>query len=77
MSDLLRIFGPWGLVLVTMAWLLKVMVTDKLKSIMDTLSELVNGQKNHNDRIVKIETIMGLNGCMEGEPMCHRRKGDE
>ena len=77
MSDFLRIFGPWGLVLLTMAWLLKVMVTDKLKSIMDTLSELVNGQKNHNDRIVKIETVMGLNGCMEGEPMCHRRKGDE
>ena len=77
MSDFLRIFGPWGLVLATMAWLLKVMVTDKLRNIMSTLSELVNGQKNHNDRIVKIETIMGLNGCMDGEPTCHRRKGDE
>ena len=77
MNGLLSTFGPWALVLLAMAWLLKVMVTDKLKSIMDTLSELVNGQKNHNDRIVKIETVMGLNGCMEGEPMCHRRKGDE
>ena len=77
MSELFRTFGPWGLVLLSMAWLLKVMVTDKLRNIMSTLSELVNGQKNHNDRIVKIETIMGLNGCMEGEPMCHRRKGDE
>ena len=77
MNELFRTFGPWGLVLLSMAWLLKVMVTDKLRNIMSTLSELVNGQKNHNDRIVKIETIMGLNGCMEGEPMCHRRKGDE
>ena len=77
MNGLLSTFEPWTLVLLAMAWLLKVMVTDKLKSIMDTLSELVNGQKNHNDRIVKIETVMGLNGCMEGEPMCHRRKGDE
>ena len=77
MSELFRTFGPWGLVLLSMAWLLKVMVTDKLRNIMSTLSELVNGQKNHNDRIVKIETIMGLNGCMDGEPMCHRRKGDE
>ena len=77
MSDLLRIFGPWGLVLVTMAWLLKVMVSDKLKSIMTTLGELTEGQNNHNERIVRIETVMGLNGCMAGEPMCHRRKGDE
>lgn len=77
MNELFRTFGPWGLVLLSMAWLLKVMVTDKLRNIMSTLSELVNGQKNHNDRIVKIETIMGLNGCMDGEPMCHRRKGDE
>ena len=77
MSDLLRIFGPWGLVLVTMAWLLKVMVSDKLKSIMTTLGELTEGQNNHNERIVRIETVMGLNGCMGVEPMCHRRKGDE
>ena len=77
MSDLLRIFGPWGLVLVTMAWLLKVMVSDKLKSIMTTLGELTEGQNNHNERIVRIETAMGLNGCMGGEPMCHRHKGDE
>ena len=77
MSDLLRIFGPWGLVLVTMAWLLKVMVSDKLKSIMTTLGELTEGQNNHNERIVRIETVMGLNGCMGGETMCHRRKGDE
>ena len=74
MSDLLRIFGPWGLVLVTMAWLLKVMVSDKLKSIMTTLGELTEGQNNHNERIVRIETVMGLNGCMGGEPTCDRRK---
>ena len=74
MSDLLRIFGPWGLVLVTMAWLLKVMVSDKLKSIMTTLGELTEGQSNHNERIVRIETVMGLNGCMGGEPTCDRRK---
>lgn len=74
MSDLMRIFGPWGLVLISMAWLLKVMVSDKLKSIMTTLGELTEGQNNHNERIVRIETVMGLNGCMGGEPTCDRRK---
>ena len=76
MSDLLRIFGPWGLVLVTMAWLLKVMVSDKLKSIMTTLGELTEGQSNHNERIVRIETVMGLNRCAEGAPTCGRRRED-
>lgn len=57
-----------------MAWMLKVMVTDKLKNIMSTLAELVNGQKNHNDRIVRIETVMGLNGCMDGDPLCRHRE---
>lgn len=51
-SDFLRIFGPWGLVLATMAWLLQVMVSDKLKSIMTTLTELTEGQSNHNERII-------------------------
>ena len=60
-----------------MAWLLKVMVSDKLKSIMTTLTELTEGQSNHNERIVRIETVMGLNRCAEGTPACGRRKGDE
>ena len=76
MSDFLRIFGPWGLVLLAMAWLLKVMVTDKLKTIQTALDGLVSGQKNHGDRIVRIETVMGLNGCMGDAPACSRRKGD-
>ena len=76
MSDFLRIFGPWGLVLLTMAWLLKVMVSDKLKSIMTTLGELTEGQSNHNERIVRIETVMGLNHCAEGTPACGRRMED-
>ena len=77
MSEFFKTFGPWGLVLLAMAWLLKVMVTGKLEDIKGTLNELVKGQRNHNDRIVRIETVMGLNGCMEGEPACHRHRGDE
>lgn len=77
MSEFFKTFGPWGVVLLAMAWMLKVMVTGKLEDIKGTLNELVNGQRNHNDRIVRIETVMGLNGCMEGEPTCHRRRGDE
>ena len=77
MGEFFKTFGPWGVVLLAMAWLLKVMVTGKLEDIKGTLIELVKGQRNHNDRIVRIETVMGLNGCMEGEPTCHRRRGDE
>ena len=77
MSEFFKTFGPWGVVLLAMAWLLKVMVTGKLEDIKVTLNELVKGQRNHNDRIVRIETVMGLNGCMEGEPTCHHRRGDE
>ena len=76
MGEFFKTFGPWGVVLLAMAWLLKVMVTGKLEDIKGTLNELVKGQRNHNDRIVRIETVMGLNGCMEGEPTC-RRRGDE
>ena len=75
MGELFKTFGPWALILLAMAWLLKVMVTDKLKSIMDTLKELVSGQRNHNDRIVRIETIMSINGC--GSENCRLGKGDE
>ena len=76
MIEFLRTFGPWGLVLLAMAWLLKVMVTDKLKTIQTTLDGLVSGQKDHGDRIVAIETTMRINGCTDGEPRC-RRKGDQ
>ena len=76
MTEFLRTFGPWGLVLLAMAWLLKVMVTDKLKAIQTTLDGLVSGQKDHGDRIVHIETVMGLNGCMGDAPACNRRKSD-
>jgi len=75
-TEFLRTFGPWGLVLLAMAWLLKVMVTDKLKTIQTTLDGLVSGQKDHGDRIVAIETTMRINGCGDGEPRC-RRKGDQ
>lgn len=76
MTEFLKTFGPWGLVLLSMAWLLKVMVTDKLKTIQTTLDGLVYGQKDHGDRIVRIETVMGLNGCMGDAPACSRRKDD-
>ena len=76
MTEFLRTFGPWGLVLLAMAWLLKVMVSDKLNSIMKTLADLVKGREEHNERIVRIETVMGLNGCMGDSPTCGHRKGD-
>lgn len=60
---LFRTLGPWGLALGIMAWLLKVMVADKLRGIQDTLSTLVEGHSEHAERIVRMETVMGLNGC--------------
>ena len=75
-EQLFKTFGPWALVLLSMAWLLKVMVADKLTDIMTTLARLLSGQANHNDRIVRIETVMDLNSCMGQEPACGRRKDD-
>jgi hypothetical protein len=73
MIDFFRTFGPWGLVLLSMAWLLKVMVADKLSSMMDTLEVLLSGQKNHSDRLTRIETVLEMNGCLDGEPVCRKR----
>lgn len=72
MNEIVRSFGPWGLFLFAMFWLLKVMVADKLRTISHTLDQLVADQKSHNDRIVRIETIMHLNHCGDGDPSCQK-----
>lgn len=66
-ETLFKTLGPWGLALGIMAYLLKVMVADKLTTIQRTLGELVEGQGDHESRIVRIETVMGVNGCMDRE----------
>lgn len=67
---LFKTLGPWGLALGIMAYLLKVMVADKLTTIQKTLGELVEGQNDHAERIVRIETVMRLNGCGSPDLSC-------
>ena len=73
MNEIVRIFGPWGLLVLAMAWLLKYMVVDKLTAIMTSLKQLLAGHDDHHERIITIETIMRQNGCMDGTS-CDRRK---
>lgn len=70
--------GPWGIALGVMAYLLKVMVADKLVSIQRTLTELVDTKDDHAKRIVVLETVMRMNGCAVDASceMPHRRSTD-
>lgn len=79
-ETLFKTLGPWGLALGVMAYLLKVMVADKLISIQKTLAELVQGQGDHESRIVRMETVMTVSGCMDGENGCYtgpRRRSND
>jgi len=79
-SELVRVFGPWGIAVAVMAYLLKVMVADKLISIQRTLSDLVDGQSDHAERIVRIEAVMQISGCgVEGScsPSSFRRRATD
>lgn len=76
-ETLVKIMGPWGIALTVVAYLLKVMVADKLTTIQKTLAELVEGQNDHAERIVRIETVMSINGCGSADPCApHRRASD-
>lgn len=66
-ADLFRTFGPWALVLLSMAAMLKYLVVDKLVSIQATLTKLLEGHSDHESRLVRVETIMKLKGLMEPE----------
>lgn len=76
MNEVIRQFGPWGFFFLAMFWLLKVMVADKLRNISATLDQLLEDQKSHNERIVRIETVMQMNGCGTGNATCHRTSAD-
>lgn len=79
MMSLLSNFGPIGLMFLATAWLLKVMVADKLKVLQATLNELKESLADHEEklhsqdtRITAMETAMRINGCMdrESKPRC-------
>lgn len=78
-ETLFKTLGPWGIALGVMAYLLKIMVADKLTTIQRTLSQLVEGQSDHAERIVRIETVLRINGCGSPDIACdppHRRSTD-
>ena len=77
MIELVRVLGPWALFLIGTGWMLKLLVTDKLKSLQDTLNKLVESIESHDERIRALEQnhaelVGGLRakGCLIGNLHC-------
>lgn len=62
-ADLFRTFGPWALVLLCMAAMLKFLVVDRLNQIMEKLAKV----DEHESRIVRLETVIKLRVFMDSE----------
>ena len=58
MSEFFKTFGPWGLVLLAMAVMLKYLVTDKLKTILAKLAKV----DEHEVKLERISTAMEMHG---------------
>jgi hypothetical protein len=68
-----KAFGPWAMFLVGLLLITKYMITDKLRSIMAKL-DMVD---RHEAELVEIRTVLRMNGCMDANPSCHRRQGEQ
>ena len=66
MSEFFKTFGPWGVVLLAMAVMLKYLVTDKLKTILDKLAKV----DEHEVKLERISTAMEMHGCLTSTPRC-------
>ena len=55
MTDLLKTAGPWAIYLFAMAWMLKLLVTDKLTVLQTTLNQLAASIAGHDERIRFLE----------------------
>jgi len=52
------------------------LVGKRLDGLQEGVSELNAKSDNHGNRITRVETVLQLNGCFEGESFCDRRKDD-
>ena len=66
MGEFFRTFGPWGVVLVAMAVMLKYLVTDKLNTILSKLAKV----DEHEVKLERIKTAMEMHGCLTSAPRC-------
>ena len=66
MSEFFKTFGPWGLVLLVMGFMLKYLVTDKLKTILAKLAKV----DEHEVKLAQIGTAMEMHGCLTPNPHC-------
>lgn len=68
--ELFKTFGPWTMVILAMAGLLKILVTDRLNLILEKLAKV----DEHEVELAQIKTAMKINGCMDPEdtPRCAR-----
>jgi hypothetical protein len=63
--------------ILAMWWLIKTLVADKLNSIKKQLEALTDGMADHGEtlsehkaRLTAVETVMQINGCLNGRPRC-------
>ena len=66
MGEFFKTFGPWGVVLVAMAVMLKYLVTDKLNMILSKLAKV----DEHEVKLERISTAMEMHGCLTSTPRC-------
>ena len=66
MGEFFKTFGPWGVVLVAMAVMLKYLVTDKLNTILSKLAKV----DEHEVKLERIKTAMEMHGCLTSAPRC-------
>lgn len=66
MSEFFKTFGPWGVVLVAMAIMLKYLVTDKLNTILSKLAKV----DEHEVKLERINTALEMHGCLTSAPRC-------
>ena len=64
------VLGAAVVIIISMWWLLKALVVDKLRSIERQIGELVHAREAHNNhlskhgrRLTRIETAMEMHGC--------------
>ena len=66
MIEFFKTFGPWGVVLLAMAVMLKYLVTDKLNTILAKLAKV----DEHEVKLERISTAMEMHGCLTSTPRC-------
>ena len=52
------------------------LVGQRLDELQEGVATLNAKSDNHGNRITRVETVLQLNGCFDGKPVCELRRGD-